>query len=237
MNLVRSTLAAATLCIAGAPAMATNILLFDTNTNLQNAQTALNNLGLAYTVGNSTTFNGLLTGSSWDLVILDLPSTEPSSGFGDLINYIAGGGSAIMSYWNLDSQAALASAFETSVAADFFTPMDIYDWGHPIFSGVSTLTGWTNSWADDGDRLDPIGTATALGGFVPGAGTAGEAAIILGNSGRTIYNGWIFDEVTDANGIRLIENEISFLLAVPEPGTVMLLSLGLAGLAWRRKRA
>jgi len=239
MRVLRNFIAAMALSLFAAPTFATTILLYDDNTINQNTQTALNNLGLAFTVGNSSTFNGLLTGSSWDLVIMDVPSNTPSTGFADIVNYVNGGGKAIVSFWTLQSEAALQAAFEVAQITTFGTPRDVYSWnvGHPIWTGVSTLTSWTDSWGDDGDAMNAVGSAVALGGFVAAAGTANEGAIILGNGGRTIYNGFLFDEISDANGIRLIENEISFLVAsVPEPGTLALLGLAFAGLGFARRK-
>jgi len=66
---------------------------------------------------------------------------------------------------------------------------------------------------------------------------------VLANSGRTIANGFLFDDLNDVNGIHLVENEIRFLLdqdpAVPEPTTLIVWSgLGAVGLAaaWRRRK-
>ena len=226
------------------PAFAASILLYDHNTTNSHVQSALTNLGLAFTVGNSASFDGLLTGSAWDLVIMDVPSTGPGGGTGnftELINYITGGGSTIMSYWTLESMPALEAAFDAESATDFTTPQDVYSWdaGHPIWAGVAgPLDLWTNQWSDDGDELALPSFGVALGGFTPGAGTADMAAIIL--SGNTLYNGFLFDEIgiDSVDGIRLIENEITFMLdgRVPEPGTILLLSLGLAGIAVRRNR-
>jgi hypothetical protein len=191
-------------------------------------------------------FNTLLTGSSWDLVIMDMPSNVPLDGFADLIAYIGSGGAAILSYWDLDGNAiaggaALAAAFEVTVASSFDTPLDVFAWDstHAIFNSpnsVSTLTSWTNQWGDDGDRFSLTGAALLVGGFTA-APAAGQGAIGIGNGGRTIVNGFLFDEINDLNGIRLIENEISFLVAqeVPEPATLMLLGAGMSAIAVRRR--
>jgi hypothetical protein len=129
------------------------------------------------------------------------------------------------------------------VAADFFTPQSVYAWpgGSPLFGGPfpvsSPVTFSEVGWNDDGDELDAVGLGTAMAGFtaVP---TVGQAAIVVGNSGRTIANGWLFDELNGANGVNLVANEISYVLsgAIPEPATLSLLALGGLALVRRRRR-
>lgn len=232
-----------TFLLVASPASAASILLYDDNTNLDNSQAALGSLGLTYTTAGAANFNTLLASMSWDLVIMDVPSNIPIGGFVGLMAYVAGGGRAILSYWDLDADLALQAAFGVGVNASLSAPANVHPWtAHPIFSSpnsISPLTSFVNSWGDDGDRFTLTGPAAILAGFVPPAFTPNQGAIGLFNGNRTLVNGFLFDEITDTNGINLIANEISFLVAptqVPEPATLSLIGLGLAMAARRLRR-
>ena len=247
---------------AASAASAQSILLFDDFSANQTSRDALGSLGLSYTVGDLNTFNGLLEGSSWDLVIVeandeipvDLPSSLPVYGseeWNALKNYVEGGGRAIMSFWDARGEVyenmGVVNAFGvgktfsqniTSVAGLALTPWNV---SHPIFNGPAGTVGTINSFTDnglyDGSRLDILAGASPLSGFTASP-TLFQSAILEANGGRTIYNGILFDRINGTAGQTLLANEISYLL-VPEPGAGLLLACGLLllrGVLRRRAR-
>jgi hypothetical protein len=221
-----------------------DLLIYDNNTTNHRAQAAATSLGQAFTVANASNFNTLLAGGPWDVVVLDAPSTVPSD-WTPLINYIAAGGRVIMSFWTLQTEPALAAAFDVVVTSSFSTPQSVFRWdaSHPVFNNpnaVGDLTNFTDQWFDDGDMLalEAMSGATAVAGFTI-APSATTGAIVIGNSGRTIYNGFLFDEATDS--VPLIANEIQYLLnptAVPEPSTLAMggIVVAFAGFGVYRRR-
>ncbi len=236
--------AALAFVLAAVGASAQNILVYDDTTDHHRAQNALASLGYTFSVGDAYSFDALLTGGTWDLVVVDCPSTDIY--WDSLVSYIEGGGKAIMSYWALQTAPALATAFGVSPVTLFDLPQTVYVWdaSSPVFTTPNTLgdlTSWSDSWADDGHELGLLAGSTALAGFTSSP-TADKAAIVLANSGRTIYNGFLFDELNDPAGTQLIANEANLLLngsSVPEPSALALLIGGAIGgsLFLRRRRA
>ncbi len=236
--------------LTASAAAAQSILLFDEFSVNQTSRDALDSLGLAYTAGDLNTFNGLLEGSSWDLVIVeandeipvDLPSSMPVYGSEEwdaLKNYVEGGGRAIMSFWDARGEVyenmevvnafGVAKTFSqniTSVAGLALTPWNV---AHPIFNGpsgtVGTINSFTNNGLYDGSRLDILAGTTSLAGFSASPNFF-QSAILEANGGRTIYNGILFDRINGTVGETLLANQISYLL-VPEPAAGPLLAGGL----------
>jgi hypothetical protein len=185
------------------------ILVYDQSSN-HLAQAGAFDLSPGRThVATSTTFNSMLTGSTWDVVAVDQPaSCEPSGGWNTLINYVNGGGHVAMSYWDWDASTctsgALPAAFGVTVHSSFsdIGTKTLFNSGTTsVFAGVSMPNSdWNDIWVDDGDRFLPQGLALGLAHI----GSASQPVMVQGNAGRTIAAfvidnagaGWLDDAIT-----------------------------------------
>ena len=228
-SLVGGPLAAPAAAVAQA---CVNVLIYDDNTLYAHARNAATGLGLPFTRAVSGDFNSLLTSQVWDLVIMDLPSSEPGSGWQtNLVNHVQAGGAAIHTHWNTGTLTpALLAAFEVTTDLVPHQTLTFYGWsGDPLFTTPNVLPGafdvWNDiQWADNGFRLDATGSARTAAGFTMSP-TAGEGAIVIGNNDKTIFNGFLFDDYdpADKDGDlqkdieALIQNEIVLVCGQPAP--------------------
>ncbi|MCP4124563.1 MAG: HYR domain-containing protein, partial [Bacteroidetes bacterium] len=173
---------------------------------------------MGFTVTSATgSLATLIPSQPWDLVVLQAHGDPLSSGDITAIQtYLAGGGKLIFNYWTLESHASLQASLNVASAVAYASPLDIHPWdaGHPIFNSPNTITNL--NWATDlgfgleGDRMEPDGGGTAVAGFTP-TPTTGEAAIVIGNSGSSIANGFTAEYYDIPEITNFFENEVAFL--------------------------
>jgi len=144
------------------------------------------------------------------LVIADAPASTHD--FTNLAAFVNAGGRALLEYYYLQGAPYLAASFQVSTVQNLTTALPVYDWGNStLFNGLSSPLSLSDTFADDGDKLQPASGAQAVAGFVSGS-TTNQAAIVIGNGGRTIVNGFLFEEITaSANATQLAMNEIQLL--------------------------
>ncbi len=199
-----------------------NVLLYDHNSSFHTGSEALDLLGLTYTTSNSTDFVSLLESGDYDIAVLDHPSTDPAGAWEDaLVTFVAGGGKVVHGYWRYESMTGLHAAYECTPMADIDTqPIYVWDDTHDVMSSpytVPDMTEFDDRWGDNGDELQPTGSAYAVAGFSL-TEDENRAAVCIGNSGRTIYDGFLWDDFTaDENGdgvvdmVALVANEIVYV--------------------------
>lgn len=132
--------------------------------------------------------------------VAEQASAIPLAAAEALQDFVAAGGCAALSYFDLDgstradSAAVLRQTFGVAGTTTFSTPRTIWPWEDASIL-VSVPTDFepdSTAFFDNGDALTPAPGAVAVFGFteIP---TAGEAATVVANQGRTVVNGFLFD--------------------------------------------
>lgn len=207
-------------------AHATTVLLYEESVRSGYGGDALDVLGYSYTTASASTFTTLVNSGAYDLLVMDFPSTKPSGSWEAAIaSHVARGGMALIGYWDIDASTSLQATMNVTVTSTISSPYTLYSWdtSHPIWNSVyrppTVMSGSAAGWADNGDMLATASSATAVGGYSSGTSSS-QGAIVIGNSNRTIYNGFLFDNYPyDADGdgtkdiVELVANEIQFLIS------------------------
>ena len=211
----------------------TNALLVDNGTLYHVGQQALTSMNFNVTTlanASGITTNLLATGR-WDIVVIEQYSwTIPTNSALALSDYVANGGAVILNYWDMDGengfdQSSLTSApilratFGVQAAISFTNELPVYVWQptNAVFTTPYAIVGLATNgvtfWEDDGDRMEagPSYFAQALAGFTD-TNRFQQAAIIEANYGRTICNGFLFDNMDLTNGSKLLQNEITYAI-------------------------
>jgi hypothetical protein len=208
-----ATSAVATVALAanGAPSQ---VILFVDSVVSSPFDAALVNLGRTYErYSDWATFSAVVNGANraTTLVIVDAPSSfeDPAS----LTSFVNGGGRLLLQANVLSGYPSLGAALKVVIEQRLNDPLPVYDWGgSPLFAGLpgplnTTETGMT----EDVQKLHVRPGGYGAAGFASSAGP-GEAAVVIGNGGRTIVNGfWLQSSVSRANAVLLAEYEILFL--------------------------
>ena len=241
---LKSLFAGAMLLAASAQVHAAAVLYFESGPSPDSATVALGNLGYTVTqVSSNTAFATQVATGAYDLVVIDLPhgGTDATSDTA-LATYINAGGRAIHFQW--DPSAAIQAAFQVAVASTFSAPLDVFAWvsGDPVFNVPNSVLGLNvvqDGSGTNGQRVDPVGTAVALAGYT-GAPAAGQAAMVLGNDGRTIFNAFSTEDMNTTQMVALYENQIISVLggaaSVPVPAPLLLIAAGLFFAASRKRK-
>ncbi len=179
----------------GAPVVTGNpgdFLLLDAQCGVSHAYfwDALINLGVPYVrvTLEQDLYAGLIGGTDWGAAIIDNYGQDLSANTNAAIrDYIAAGGLIHANSYNWEE--ATAAAFEATLGSTYDTPQEIYRWdtAHDLFTNpndVPDLMADFDTCATEGYLLSTAGAGRAIAGYF-----GGEAAIIVGNQGRTVLFG------------------------------------------------
>jgi hypothetical protein len=218
--ILKSLLAAAAVASLPASAHATESILYRNDDSI-----GFDYLGEAVNSGaySVTSTTGSISGynlSAYNVVVYaNQDEAIPSGDLAQLNAYIAAGGHVIFDDWTLSSSFNGDESFTRETNQTSFT-LTMFN------SGITSPLAVTNTgWSTFSTSL-----AALPGGVVGGTFGDGTGAIIVGNDGRTIVNGFLSDTVASE---QLYLNELSsFGTVVPESSTWVMMLAGFAGLAF-----
>ncbi len=190
--------------------------------------TALQSLGLAYTAhynGDWAGFETDLSGGTWDLVLVGNDYWRPpGSMLAALNDYVTDGGKLVFHSWTVsfDPANALWTTLGFTWASDDNDPPDpVYWWepGHPVFTDPESVPEFTSLnggfYMTYGQHVEPLADFQSLAGFTTPGPDLNQAALVLGNDGRTVFKGFLdahnsadLDRDTRMDGVELWINLI-----------------------------
>ncbi|MFN0060099.1 MAG: hypothetical protein ACKVX7_16700 [Planctomycetota bacterium] len=187
---------------------------------------ALDAEGLVYTrVGYDPDFVSLMSlYIDWDVVVVDVVfNSMSSSSVAALRNHVNSGGKALLTYWNLDAESALAGDFGVTATTSFFFAQEIHGWPavwpqNTIWTTPNTLPATISTTSetvfDSGDRLTASTEAESVGGFTA-TPFLDQGAVVLANHGNTICIGHVLVEHDQPAVTDLVQNCLHYLCNPP----------------------
>jgi len=162
-------------------------------------QVALGRQGLAATTfidDQNADFLDALGTDEWDLVIYDGTLNCDPTVFPALTDYVNGGGRLVFYCWQFfDSYKndPLVAAMGISGPVAVLSPTNVYRWGESaIFDSIEDVPDFTSpteaGYGLSGFQADVLPGAVAVAGYAQSA-SAGAAAMVVGNEGRTVWRG------------------------------------------------
>jgi hypothetical protein len=186
----------------------TNVLLF-AETSGQPYQTALTALGQPYQQFTSATlFNQAVMDAPLGGTLVIVDSWFNNFTFSAVAHFVKAGGRAVLQHWDLPVNSSLAAAFNAQIVQVIASISPVYEWGgSSLFAGVNSPIMLADLYTYDGTKLQPTAGGQAVAGFVPAA-APGQAAVILGNFGRTIIQGFVLEEANSSVAAQFARNAI-----------------------------
>jgi hypothetical protein len=200
----------------------TGAVLFRDAPNASPYADALANLGIPFQeVADDAGFNAALAAADPASTLVVVDASWDYHYLSALENFVLTGGRVVLQDWTMSQAKSSAALLQVSVGAPFFFPQPVHDWGaSPVFAGLISPLSFTDLFNLDGRVMQPTGGAQALAGYTA-AVTPDQAAIVLGNLGRTIVNGFVLEEISFyPDGVRLVQNEIELLSPRPPVITI-----------------
>lgn len=157
-----------------------------------NVADALTAEGYAPTIAaNASEFKTGLASGAYPLAVLfaqSLSAVYNGITASNIQNYIDGGGMMIFATWT-DSDAAIAAVFEASLTVSYnLSSVTVSDAYIQSVAGLSTFTLSSPGWGVYSTGLSAINGGTVLATF-----ENGDAAMVLGNNGKTMMLGYLSD--------------------------------------------